>query len=169
MTTIPLNKIRREDLLDTDFIDAVELSSDGYLLYRIADLISTNLSTSTVTINPSSSLDLLDYGEQIIESLDRVLIYGTPEADGYYIIDQILNSSSFTVFGILPNSTDGYINFYYPSGASKVGIDSSNLQFTDATNIQKALEDLSVYLDPTPVAVEPGYYIMDDEGNLIVV
>lgn len=188
---IPLNKIRREDVLDSDFIDAIELSSDGYLLYRTSDLLSTTAIGSIITIDPSSSLDLLDFGEQIIESKDRVFIFGTDDGygDGYYTVNQVIDSFNFTVFETITNSVNGFINFYYPSGASKVGVDQTNLTFTDKTNVQEALEDLSLLVTPTdngqilysddseelafrvrkPVAVEPGYFIMDNLGNLIVV
>jgi hypothetical protein len=161
MSTIPLNKIRREDLLDTDFIDQIELSSDGYLLYRTDALLSTTNVGGIVTINPSSFLDLLDFGDQIVESLDRIYIYGSSAADGYYIVNQIIDGYNLSVLQTIPDSTGGNINFYYPAGATKVGIDSSNLLYTDKVVVQGALEDLNQYIVPKPTQLGQIMYSAD--------
>lgn len=189
MTTIPNNKIRREDVLDTDFVDSVELASDGYVFYRQCNLLSSTLSTKTIVIDPISALDLLDFGNEIVQPFDIVILSETTRANEIYTVNEILDSYSFTVFENILDSTDGYVRFYHPAGSTKVGVDSSPITFSTKKTLQGVLEDLSSILNPTdigqmlfvddsdnlvfkprkPVVSGDGFIITDNDGNIIVI
>ncbi|NJO18688.1 MAG: hypothetical protein HC877_24070 [Thioploca sp.] len=54
------NSIAKEDVSDVDFVDAEELLSDGYFIYRTLSLLNTVSATRTVTILVSNIYDRLD-------------------------------------------------------------------------------------------------------------
>lgn len=135
------NKITKTDLVDTEIVDAEELLSDGYFAYLTnVPLVSTINATSTIV---TSGISLLYEIDHPIESGDRVYLFGTITADGYYTVDQILSDTDFTVVEAINNSVAGYVDFMHPAGASKVGFDPSGQGAITATNIQDALTQLS--------------------------
>jgi hypothetical protein len=149
------NEISRTDVRDVDFVDAIELASDGYYIYRIGSLTSTTNATKVVLTNPSDSLDVLINVDEPLQVADRVWIQGSSAADGYYIVNTILNDISFSVNEDIPDSTGGTIYYMHPAGALKVGFDSSNTINTSADNVQKAIEDLDAAIP------EDGYVDID--------
>lgn len=159
------NKILKTDIDDNDFVDAIELASDGYYVYRIGNLTSTTASTKTVIINQLSFLDRLDLVDEPLQHLDRVYILNN-NIDGYFTVNQVLSSTNFSVLESIPDSTDGLIHYIHPAGALHVGIDNTNLSFTDAINVQKALEDLDGYLIPRPTEYGQILYAVDS-SNLV--
>jgi hypothetical protein len=144
--------IKKEDVFDTDFVDAYELASDGYSVYRTSSLVSTTASTKQVVIVNSTIFDRLDQVDASLEVGDRVRVYGNA-ADGYYTVSNIINPTTFSVIESILDSTGGYCDFIYPAGSTKVGIDNSKLRFTDSKTLQGALEDLDGYLSTPPNGV----------------
>lgn len=135
--------IRRSDVVDSDFVEVPELASDGYSTYLLAiSVVSTTSGTHTVVISPipdGQGLTLIA-GDHPVQVNDRVQLYGTTGADGYYTIASIVNDVTFTVYEPIPSSIDGYVNFIYPPGASTVGLDVTLLPGTGitSTNVQGA-------------------------------
>lgn len=145
------NSIRKEDVFDTDFVDAEELSSDGYFSYKTVPLVSTTGVTKTVITNPST-YDILQGVDASVEVGDKVYIYGNA-ADGYYTVATIVDDVTFTVLEDIVNSAGGSCQFLHPAGALRVGFNSLTVNFTNADNVQEALEDLDGYLPGFPNGV----------------
>ena len=132
--------IAREDLEDLDIVDAVELASDGTAeIFTGATVTSTTSSSKQVVL---SGVDLYRDPEQL-EPDDLITLSGTPEADGDYTVDTIVNSTTFTVNEAISDSTGGTCDAFHPPGASKVGIDPTNISGVTATDVQEAMEELS--------------------------
>jgi hypothetical protein len=142
--------IRKSDIFDADIYDVQELNSDGYFIYLPSiSLVSTTSSNKTVVIHPIPDGEglLLKVGDHTVESGDKVYLFETGAADGYYLIDQILTNTSFTVRNLINDSTDGYVNFIYPSGATNIGFEPGSLTSTNATNVQDAIKDAHLQIE----------------------
>ena len=136
------NRATKEDLRDVDFVDAEELASDGYFVYRTGILTSTTLATQTVLINQQDSLDVLNNVDNSIEENDRIYISGSTAADGYYTVGLILDDTSFTVNELILDSVGGTIFYMHPAGSTKIGVDTTLLDNSDGENLQEVLQDL---------------------------
>lgn len=139
--------IRKEDVLDSDFFDVNELTSDGYFVYLTSSVVSTTSGTNVVVVTlPSDGEGLKTSYDHPVAPNDRVRLIGTSGglADGYYTVNSVINDTSFITNQSVVSSTGGTIYFMHPSGASRIGIDSSNLANTDADNLQDVVQDLDV-------------------------
>jgi hypothetical protein len=145
------NRIARTDVVDIDFVDAVELIADGYTTYRTVNLASTTASTRRVVIT-GGTLDVLDNVDEPLQVGDFIEISGTAAA-GRYTCSDVVDSVTFEVAESILDSTGGTADFMHPAGASKVGIDNTNLSYTHAITVQGALEDLSVGNMPVPTQI----------------
>lgn len=134
--------IDKSDISDLDIVDAVELASDGYSVYRTESLVSTTASNKQVVISSSGPIDVLENIDDPVEFGDRIFISGSTAADGYYTVDSILDETTLTVLESIPNSTGGTATFMYSAGATKVGIDATTLSQTNKNTLQGVLEDL---------------------------
>lgn len=139
---------RTSDVFRSEIITAPELLSDGYgvnSIYLSSVLITTSV-TQTVTVQlPSDDVSLIWSQDYQVDTDDIVYIFGTSPggvADGYYTINQVLTDVSFTVNETIPDSTDGYIQFRYPSGAKLVGFNPTGLPTVQANNVQDAIAEL---------------------------
>lgn len=130
--------IQKNDIYDVDFMDASELSSSGSASdeYRTATVDSVALGVITV-----SGVNLY-HPDYPLESGDIVVISGSTAADGSYFINSITSSTTFTVNESISDSTGGTASFRYPSGASKVGVDPTDISQSSNTDLQTVLEDL---------------------------
>ncbi len=137
------SRLLKSDISDGEIIDSYELISDGYLLFFNTPIISTNSGTKTVLISPLFSLNTYD---NPVASGDRFRLIGSTGADGYYIIDEILTSTSFSVLENINNSTGGDGYFMYTSGAFNVGFDRQRYPAINVIhdNVQQAIEDLDI-------------------------
>jgi len=135
--------IRKEDLADLDIVDALELGSDGYYVFlsAIGQIVSTTSSTKTVVITGF----LLNDRDNPVESGDRLRLVNTSggSADGYYLINTVLSTTSFTVLENINDSAGGDGYFMFVSGAKKVGFDPTGIGVTTATNLQDAIKDIA--------------------------
>ena len=141
-----MSPIRREDILDVDVVDAVELLSSGTTVVTTDTLVSTVASTKRVTV---SSINLNDQ-ETPIEPGDIVIITGNAAA-GTYHVNVIVDNTVFSVVETILDSTGGSISFQDPPGATKVGLDPTNLTMTTSAVLQSAFG--SVDLNHALVAV----------------
>jgi len=142
--------IRTSDVFRNNIVTVPELMSDGYgpnSIYFSAPVLLTS-SLGVIGINlPSSVISLLCAGDYQVNPGDIVYLYGTQPsgaADGYYTVGSVINDNTISVNEPLANSTDGYIELRYPSGAYSVGF--STVVYTPVhithDNVQEALEDL---------------------------
>jgi hypothetical protein len=135
--------IRKSDITDRDLIDSDELISDGYKIYLTSTLVSTSL-TKVIVINlPSDGEGIITGRDHPVEQYDRVYLFGTSggNADGYFIVNEILDDTSFTVFESINNSSDGYVVFMFPVGAGLIGFDPTGLTTITAHNVQDAIKE----------------------------
>lgn len=147
--------LRKSDVFRSEVITAPELLSDGYGVNSI--YLSTVVSTTSsgiITVSlPSDDVSLLYQGDYQTDSGDIVYIYGTSPggvADGYYTINQVLTDTTFSVNEVIPNSTDGYIQFRYNAGATLVGVNSEGMIDVQGNTVQEAIQELDANkLNPT--------------------
>ncbi len=135
------NKIAKEDVTDEDFVDAVELISDGYSIYRTVTLTSTTTATRNVVINPADSLDILTDVDDALQIDDLVDISGNVAA-GRYTVELIIDSTTFRVVESILDSAGGAADFVHPAGATKIGVDGYELAHSSSSVLQDVLEDL---------------------------
>lgn len=141
------NQISKEDILDSDFFDAYELKSDGYsensTYLSNVQIISTINATKIININLAPDGGGILYSkDHPVEKNDIVYLQGTSGADGYYTVNSIISDTSFYINENINDSTGGFITFKYPSGASRIGFNSSGLVNTTASNVQDAIKDI---------------------------
>lgn len=139
--------LRSSDVFRSEVITAPELISDGYGVNSIylSSVVSTT-SSGVITVSlPSYDVGLINGFDYQVDSGDIVWIYGTlPSgiADGYYHIDQVLTDTTFTVIESINNSTDGYVQFRFPAGATIVGINPTGMIDVQGNTVQEAITEL---------------------------
>jgi hypothetical protein len=160
-----MNRITKSDINDADIIDSYELNSDGYSdnsIYFSTTVVSTTSSTKTVVVNLASDGGGLLYSyDHPLQSGDIVWLFGTTGADGYYTVDNIINDTAFTVKENISSSINGNVQFRYVSGASKIGVNSKDLHYSQSNTVQKVFEDLDGYIAPKPVEIGQFLYAAD--------
>ncbi len=163
------NRISKEDLRDQDFIDAEELASDGYTVsYRSVNLISTTSTTRDVVIDVAASYEGLSNVDQPLQVGDIVEI-PVGAAAGRYLVESIVNpSDTFRVQEPIIDSVGGTANFYHPAGATKIGVDTSNLSNSDGYNLQEVLEDLDAAAGKAPDCIGQVLFSVDGETFEVV-
>jgi hypothetical protein len=121
--------IEPQDLRDAGVVDAAELASAGaaadeYLSGSVVSVVSGLVTVSGMTlVNPDEPL----------ENLDIFVLSGATAGDGSYTVNTIDSGTTFTVNESIPDSTGGSASFRHPSGATKVGVDPTNLTQTTAS------------------------------------
>jgi hypothetical protein len=85
---------------------------------------------------------LLLHSDDPVESGDTFVLSGSTAADGSYTVDTVVDDDTFTVVEAIADSTGGTAAFRHPPGASRIGIDPSNITSSSATNAQQVFEDL---------------------------
>lgn len=143
--------ISKTDLKDSEFVDAIELASDGYTnSYRSVGIVSTTSANRYVIISTPTIIDRLDNVDEPVQVGD-IFEIETGVASGIYTIESIIDpDDTFSVVESIADSVDGYGNLYHPSGATKVGFDPRNTNNIISTNIQQAIEELDA-------AIQDGY------------
>jgi hypothetical protein len=150
-----MSRISRTDVDDAEFVDAVELASDGYTNpYRTVNLVSTTNATGYVVISTPTVLDRLDNVDEPVQVGDVFEILLGAAAGLYTVQDIIDPDNTFSVLGSIPNSVGGSGNLYHPSGAYSVGFDPRNTNNVFSTNVQEAIEDLDAAIGDGYVDVE---------------
>jgi hypothetical protein len=134
--------IRRQDIEDTEIVDAVELASAGTTVLATGiTVLSTTASTKYVVCD---GVDFIHDADQRLEAGDTAVLVGTSGglADGLYHVTAIIDSETFEVSEVIADSTGGTAEFRYPAGALKVGFDPTGLTKITSTTVQGAIEDL---------------------------
>lgn len=78
-----------------------------------------------------------------LEPGDLVTISGN-DAAGDYTVEFVDDQQNFRVLEDIVDSTGGTVNIFHPAGATRIGVDSSNLDWSDSDNLQDVLEDLEI-------------------------
>jgi hypothetical protein len=132
-----------QDIEDVDIVGATELASDGSTAYITgATVVSTTSSTKRVVV---SGVDLVYDKDERAEAGDVVTLSGTSggAGDGTFTIATVVDSTTFDVVEAIGDSTGGSGDFIHPPGASRVGVDPTNISGVTATEMQTAMEELS--------------------------
>jgi len=163
------NRISKEDVRDQDFVDAEELASDGYSTsYRTVNLISTTAANGNVVIDVPNSYDGLDNVDASLQIGDIVQII-SGAAEGRYLVEDIIDPvNTFKVVEPIPDSIGGTASFYHPAGATKIGVDTSNLSNSDGYNLQEVLEDLDAATGNAPDCIGQVLFSVDGETFEVV-
>jgi hypothetical protein len=143
-----MNRISRTDVVDAEFVDAIELASDGYTdPYRTVSIVSTTNVSGDVVISTPTVIDRLDNIDEPVQVGDIFeILAGT--AAGVYTVAAIIDpDNTFSVLEPIADSVGGSGNLYHPSGATKVGVDPRNINNSDSTVLQQVLEDLDSAID----------------------
>mgnify|MGYP003403513763 CR=1 FL=1 len=154
------NGIRKEDLDDLDIVDALELASDGYNSYLSTTVVSTTNIGNLIVVNlPLDGEGLITGKDHPLGSGDRVWLTGTSGglADGYYICDNVISDTSFSVTSSILSSTGGTVHFMYPAGAFNVGFGLLNYSAINVThtNVQEAIQDLDLAISGVGSGLTP--------------
>lgn len=166
-----MSKISRTDLTDVEIVDATELASDGYATYRTLSLASTTAVTREVVVT-GGALDIItDKIDEPLEVGDGVVIAGNAAA-GTYTVESITDDTTFVVVESIVDSVGGTATFSHPAGATKVGADTNNMNFSSADNVQEVLEDLDANItgfdEDRIVVSEDGEVVVSEDGNVVV-
>jgi hypothetical protein len=142
------------DLNDIDFFDAPELRADGTLAtpYRtITGLVSITAVTSRIVV-PATELLTLNR-DLPVEVGDRVVISGASGGNGTYKIVAIVDEQRFDVTPApSANGVGGSAAFYYPAGATKIGIDPTGRSNFTGNTLQDALTQIDVAISASGVS-----------------
>ena len=65
-------------------------------------------------------------------------------ASGHYTVEEVSDQQNFIVEEPILDSTGGTVSIYHPVGATRVGVDSSEMDWSDSDNLQEVLEDLII-------------------------
>lgn len=135
------------DLVDVGIVDETELASigDGSPAYRSGvSVTSTTSSTKRVVISGYDPTGVaVGSRETPAEVGDLIVLTGTTGgADGTYTIADVVSSTEVDVVEAIVDSTGGTAAFHHPPGARKVGVDTTGLVNTSASDVQQAIEDL---------------------------
>lgn len=168
-TSVPLPGIQASDVVESDFLVAAQLETDGTVVYLTTTVTSTTHATSTVVVGYASD------GEGILLSKDHpvdigclAILTGTSGADGSYHVATVPTDTSFTTVEPIPDSTGGSVSFLYLSGASRIGFDSTTQAVSTSTIVQQSVKDLANHelLDNEPVS-EGTTYTLTRLGNKV--
>lgn len=79
-----------------------------------------------------------------LEPGDKIVIAGSSGADGTYTVESITDQQNFIVVEAINNSTGGTVEAFNPVGATRIGVDPTNLDWTSAEDLQTVLEELDI-------------------------
>jgi len=154
--------ISKADVSDLDFVDAVELGSDGTAVFLTTTVVSTTSGTKVVVVNLASDGEGIFYSfDHPVQAGDFVTLTGTSGglANGTYTVASVTNDTTFVVVESIATSTGGSASFKYDAGALHVGFDATKQNQTSSTNLQTAVTAVSngLLLDSEPTGVGVSY------------
>lgn len=160
------SKFRADQIIDEDLVTDVELAA-GFKTDQVVasvfpiSVASTDSGTKTVTLSSGGVEEWLQVGD-VAE-----ISGGTP--DGDYTVASIISDTEFTVEETIPDSTsEGSFTGYHAIGASKVGVDESNLANASGANVQEILESLDSQVGgggSLPSATQEGQVLYSVDGT----
>lgn len=153
--------ISRSDITDADIVDAVELASTGNVPFRSENVVSTTNGTNIVLFDVN--IFLLQSDEPVGVG-DTLTLAGTTGANGNYKVLTVYTNSLKTVEPI-PSSTGGVATFFHPSGATRIGISTTNFTVGSGQNLQEVLNSVDSVLAQTSFT----HTLINVEGSLIYI
>lgn len=162
--------ITKADISDADFIDALELSSDGSIAFLSSLTITstTNASSQVLFSLAAGSEGLLNGRTNPVEAGDILVITGTSGgvADGTYTILSVVSDTVVTVTTStsIATSTGGTGTFKYPVGSSKVGFDPTGLSATSSHLVSSAIKDIATSVGSTTLNYD---FLLDNEPDSV--
>lgn len=121
------------------------------------DLNSTAASTRNVY---STDGKWITWG---LEAGDIVVIAGNAAA-GTYTVESVTDQQNFVVVESILDGTGGTVTVYHPAASTKIGVDSSPLNYSSSDTLQEVLEDLN-----NVASFQPNRMIMETDGKLVYI
>jgi hypothetical protein len=146
-----MNKIRKADIEDADFIDAAELASSTGTTYLSGVTVASTVS-ATKRVN-LSGVAILN-ADTPVESGDKATLTGP--AAGTYTVDVVIDDVTFSVVESIADGGAGTASFKYPEGGSKVGFAATGTSLSSsrvADALRATYYDLLLEEDPDDVGV----------------
>lgn len=131
---------RKSDLIDVDFVDALELASSGSgTPYKLdVPIVATTASSKEVLFTgPYNLLYEIDDPPAVGDS---ILIVSSSAA-GTYTIAELLTTASLKVSEAIVDSTGGLGTFKHIVGSKKIGVDARAFQSSNKFTLQDVLKD----------------------------
>lgn len=153
--------IDKRDLIDAGIVDADELKSAGSAADEFLSASVTSVVSGTITV---SGVNLRN-PDTAPEPNDIIVIAGNTAADGTYTVAGVVDNTHLTVNESIADGTGGSANFRHPAGATKVGVDPTNIGHGSQTTLQGVLEDLDEALVSGVSRV--GRLIFKRDGGLV--
>lgn len=144
--------IAESDVKDGGFVSESELASDGSTSIRVESIVDI----VSGTINFAANTLLFGYDDPV--SPGDILVVTGNAAAGTYTVDTV-DFDSCTVVEPIVDTSGGSADFRHPSGASTVGVDPTNVQYSSETSLQDVLEDV-----PGVPPTEVGQLMMSIDG-----
>jgi len=140
-----MSKIRKEDIIDAEIVDADELISDATLVYfATITIVSTTTGTNIIVVSGFT----FNNPDVQVEAGDLIQITGSAAA-GTYTINSIINSTTIDVVESIVTSTGGTADLLYDSGSLRVGFNPAGLTAVSATDVQNAIQQLATSIGST--------------------
>jgi len=98
-----------------------------------------------------------------LEAGDIVEVAGNAAA-GTYTVESVTDQQNFVVAEGVLDSTGGTVTIYHPSASTKIGVDSSSLNYSSSSTLQEVLEDLN-----NVASFQPNRMIMETDGKLVYI
>ncbi len=154
--------VRKEDILDSDFVDAPELGATGLSDYVSGvTVVSTAASNKRIVVSGFN----LPLDTTRVESGDIVTLTGNAAA-GVYTVDQLIDLQTFSVVENIVNSTGGTAAFRYQAGGKKVGFNPTGQTATSANNLQDAVLDLATQVQNANNPGGTGFLTRNEHRNV---
>lgn len=120
-------RISREDIVDADIVDAQELSSDGSESYKTGSVVRITGSFLTASFTAADQ-GFVDFDDPASGN-DILYLSGSGNADGYYVVQNIISEAIIQVSGAFSGSgtSTGSWSLIYAPGARSVGLDMATL------------------------------------------
>ena len=122
--------ISREDIIDADIVDATELGSDGYVLYKTGSVVFA--SGSLLTGSFGGAYDGFKDFDDPAGARDFLVLSGTGNSDGVYLVANPVSETILQISGTFSGSIQGGTHsgswsLLYAPGSTDVGIDVTTL------------------------------------------
>jgi hypothetical protein len=85
-----------------------------------------------------------------IEPGDIIVVTGNAAA-GTYVVESVTDQQNLIVVSAITDSTGGNIEIFHPTASTRIGVDSSSLDWSSGDNLQKVLEDLDFVMDASGI------------------
>lgn len=125
-------RISREDIVDADIVDAVELASDGIVVYKTGSIVHITGSFLTASF-PAVDIGFQDFDDPA-GAEDGLIISGSGNADGFYAVSGSISESILQIHSQFSGSgtSSGSWQLVYRTGGHTVGLDPTTLAMSSS-------------------------------------